>query len=56
MSGSRLAIASSLICFTKLNTGGMEQDTGLDVLCCGDLQGTLEVIRDSHFHNFSCEP
>jgi hypothetical protein len=34
----------------------MTQDTGLDVLCCGDLQGTLEVIRDSHFHNFSCEP
>jgi hypothetical protein len=25
------------------------------VLCSGGLQGTLEVIRDSHFHNFSVE-
>jgi hypothetical protein len=40
----------------KAEHRGMTLDTGLDVLCCGDLQGTLEVIRDSHFHNFSCEP
>src|SRR6516162_6220473 len=25
------------------------------MLCPGDLQGMLEVIRDSHFHNFSFE-
>jgi len=25
------------------------------MLCSGDLQGTLEVTRDFHFHNFSFE-
>src|SRR5215469_8300115 len=25
------------------------------MLCSGDLQSTLEVIRDLHFHNFSFE-
>src|SRR5215467_10517960 len=25
------------------------------MLCSGGLQGTLEIVRDSHFHNFSFE-
>ena len=35
--------------------GRRQQDTGINMLYPGGLQGTLEVIRDLHFYNFSFE-
>ena len=35
--------------------GGRQQDTGINMLYPGGLLGTLEVIRNLHFHNFSFE-